>query len=88
MLNVIHIVVNNRLAKMRGESGDFGLAKVRKPGRPKLTGSSAPEKMLGIRASKGLVRRLDKWRSAQGDKLTQSEAARRLMEAALTVAGY
>jgi hypothetical protein len=48
----------------------------------------APEKMLGIRASKGLIERLDNWRKIQGDKPTQSEAVRRLIEMALSAAGH
>jgi hypothetical protein len=67
------------------------VAKAKKPkrrGRPRLTGAAAPEKMLGVRASRGLIERLDSWRSAQGDKPTQSEAVRRLIEIALSAAGH
>jgi hypothetical protein len=67
------------------------VAKTKKParrGRPRLTGAAAPEKMLGIRASKGLIERLDSWRKVQGDKPRQSEAVRRLIEMALSAAGH
>jgi hypothetical protein len=67
------------------------VAKTKKParrGRPRLIGAAAPEKMLGIRASKGLIERLDSWRKVQGDKPTQSEAVRRLIEIALSAAGH
>ena len=62
--------------------------KRKRRGRPRLTGEATPEKMLGVRASRGLIERLDSWRSAQGDKPTQSEAVRRLIDAALSAAGH
>jgi hypothetical protein len=46
-------------------------------------GLAAPAALIGVRCSKGLLSRLDKWRAAQQDKPGRPEAARRLMEAAL-----
>jgi metal-responsive CopG/Arc/MetJ family transcriptional regulator len=64
------------------------MAKSKGPGRPKVTGPDAPAQQLGIRFSKGLLARLDKWRKAQADQPPRSEAVRLLVETALEKAGY
>ena len=59
----------------------------KKPGRPRLStkGRGAPE-ILEVRLGDDLRERLDRWRKAQSEKLSRSEAARRLIRAALYVA--
>lgn len=64
------------------------MAKKRKAGRPKATGPDAPAQQLGIRFSKGLLARLDKYRKAQEGQPERSEAVRRLTDSGLTAAGY
>jgi hypothetical protein len=59
----------------------------KKPGRPRLsTKGRGASKILGVRLGADLRKQLDRWRKAQSEKLSRSEAARRLMEAALYVA--
>jgi hypothetical protein len=61
----------------------------KRPGRPRLSikGRDA-SKILGVRLGHDLWERLDRWRKAQPERLNRSEAARRLMEAAIMVSGY
>lgn len=60
------------------------MAKKRGP-KPRK-GLAAPAALVGVRCSKGLLSRLDKWRVLQDDKPGRPEAARRLMESALDAA--
>jgi hypothetical protein len=58
-------------------------------GRPSLSeAGSKDSKMIGIVTTGDLRKRIAKWAAKQSDKPTQSEAARRLLNLALTSAGY
>lgn len=58
-------------------------------GRPSLSSAgSADSKMVGIVMAGDMRKRLKRWAAAQDDKPKQSEAARRLLDLALTAAGY
>lgn len=63
-------------------------ANKRPRGRPPKTGQDAPGALIGVRLSEGTTARLDKWRSAQGDKPPRTDAVRRLTESALTTDGF
>jgi hypothetical protein len=68
------------MAKTKGKRG---------PGRPRLSGNGkGASPVLRVRHGIELGERLDKWRKAQPGKPARSEAARQLMAAALTAAGF
>lgn len=53
------------------------------PGRPPLTGEAAPAALIGVKCSRGLLARIDAWRTRQDEKPTRSAAVRRLTEMGL-----
>jgi hypothetical protein len=59
------------------------MAKRKKTGPKPRQGADAPGALVGIRMSKGLVDRLDRWRKRQEDKPARPEAGRRLIQAGL-----
>lgn len=52
-------------------------------GRPPLTGEAAPAALIGVKCSKGLLARIDAWRTRREEKPTRPAAVRRLTEMGL-----
>ena len=59
--------------------------KSRGPGRPRLSGDEAPGPLIGLRVSKGLGSRIDRWRRGQDGKPSRTETARQLIERGLAL---
>lgn len=67
---------------------DMAKTAKKKPGRPRLPGSAGASAVIAIRLDDKTLGRLSKWIAKQDDKPKQSEAARRLLDLALTASGY
>lgn len=61
----------------------------KRPGRPSLSAAGRSDsKMMGVVTTGEMRKRIKRWAAAQADKPKQSEAARRLLDLALTAAGH